>query len=178
MTDKERLLQLFNKMESERQQLVSRLKDHPSEQLSVKPSPESWSAVEVILHLQKAEEGALKYMRKKLEYGGHRKASVMAGFRQRFLNLAISLPFKYVAPRIVEVKTHDNLSFTDVIEKWDEVRSDLRNANEGLEESIISNELFKHPAAGKMNVIQGVKFMRQHMNRHIDQINRTIEKVS
>jgi len=179
MGAKQQLLEEFSKMESEKATILAELKDHAEELLSKKPDANSWSVAEIVMHLVVAEGGALAYMNKKLEFGGHKKAKLSGAFKQRFLNLAISVPgIKYKAPAIVEVKEDNNVSYTEAIEKWNAVRADMAKKYEALDEKLAAHELFKHPAAGKMSTLQGVRFMRQHMNRHIKQMRNAANSVS
>jgi hypothetical protein len=165
-------------MESERQALIKRLEKHSGEVLSTKPDANSWSVAEVIDHLRTAESGALQYMSKKLEFGGHQKAAFSAGLRQKLLNLAVTLPIKYKAPKFLDVPAPSDLKYETALAQWNEVRNKMRSDYERLDEGLIGNELFKHPSAGKMNAVHGAKFMRQHMNHHISQIDRVLKVVA
>lgn len=178
MTTRKDLLQAFDKMEAERQQLLSRLAPYSEETLTKKPAPNSWSVTETIYHLKVAELGALNYMRKKLEVGGHKKATFGALVKQKLLNLAVSLPFKYKAPPVAQIPEGISISYAQAVAEWDEVRSGLLKEYKSVDERIIDNELFKHPMAGKLSVLQSVKFMRQHVIRHIGQIDRILKVVS
>jgi uncharacterized damage-inducible protein DinB len=178
MATRKELLAEYGKMENERQQLLKRLEQYSEEILTKKPDADSWSVTETIYHLKVAEEGALKYMRKKLEVGGHAKATFGAGIKQKLLSLAISLPIKYKAPKVAQIPEGTNVSFAQALAEWNEVRNGLKADYESVDESIIGNELFKHPAAGKLSILQSVKFMRQHMNRHIGQIDRILKQVA
>ncbi|MBL4587066.1 MAG: DinB family protein [Flavobacteriales bacterium] len=177
MATRKQLLKHFDKMEAERQELLSAISSYSDQLLSKKPAPESWSVAEVMEHLTVAENGSLQYMHKKIEYGGHSKAAITAGLKQQLLNFSISLPIKYKVPKILEKKDTSFVDYKDALNNWNEVRIAMRSAYEKMDEGIIGNELFKHPFAGKMNVIQGVKFMRQHMKHHTKQIHSTLKRV-
>lgn len=177
MATRKELLSEFDGMEADRQKLLKKLSGNSESTLEKKPSPNEWSVTEVIYHLIVAEGGALKYMQKKLEVGGHDRAKANAGFKQRFLNFMISLPVKYKAPKVVELPKDTKVTFPQALSEWNEIRNGLRKEYESVDEQLIGNELFKHPLMGKMNLVQSVRFMRQHMNRHIGQIERTLEKV-
>ncbi len=177
MSTKKQLLDLFDKMENERLAILKALETDSEEALTQKPAPNHWSVAEVVQHLSKAEEGALKYMRIKLEHGGHKKASFGAALKQKLLNLAISLPIKYKAPNVIKLDENADLSFAKAVEDWTEIRNTLRSEYEQVDEELIDHELFKHPAAGKLSIYQSVKFMRQHLQRHKGQIERTIKHV-
>lgn len=178
MVTRKDLLREFDKMEAERIALLESLKSYSAETLTKKPSADAWSVTEVIMHLVAAEGGALKYMRKKLEYGGHHKSKIGSAIKKRLLNFAISLPVKYKAPKVVQIQEGSDITFEDAVGRWNDVREDLKNDYSSVEEGIIGHELFKHPAAGKMNMLQGAEFMRHHMNRHIKQIKRTIDQIA
>lgn len=178
MATRKELLQAFDRMEKERQTLLKQLESYPNDVLEKKPDADSWSVTEVIYHLKIAEEGALKYMHKKLEVGGHSKAKASAGLKQRFLNFMVSLPIKFKAPKVAQLPKDADVSYPQAVAEWAGVRNTLKSQYASVEESIIGNELFKHPSMGKMNLVQSARFMRQHMQRHIGQIEKTLKKVS
>jgi uncharacterized damage-inducible protein DinB len=174
---KEKLLRSFDESEKARHQLLARLDALPADCLSQRPSPEAWSVVEVIVHLIKAENATLSYLRKKLEVGGHGKASAFAAVRTSFLNLMLRLPIKFKAPRVVQLEKGIDIPYSEAKGQWDAVRASLREAYETLDPALVSHDLFKHPFAGKMNLLQSMRFMHQHMTRHIGQIDRTVKVV-
>lgn len=178
MPNRKDLLKEFDRMEDERQQLLKKLSSYSQEILAKKPNPNAWSVAEVMHHLTVAEHGSLRYLNKKLEVGGHGKASLKAVFRLGLLNTAISLPVKYKAPKVVEIAEDSGITYPDALAEWNSVRENLRKAYEEIDEKYVAHDLFKHPFAGKLNLVQGVRFMRQHMNRHIGQIERTLKAVS
>lgn len=178
MATRKELLQAFDQMENERQALIKQLEAYSTDILEKKPDANSWSVTEVIYHLKIAEEGALKYMHKKLEVGGHSKAKASAGLKQRFLNFMVSLPIKFKAPKVAQLPKDANVSYQQAVSEWTDIRNGLKVQYETIDESAIGNELFKHPAMGKMNLVQSARFMRQHVKRHMGQIERTLKKVS
>jgi uncharacterized damage-inducible protein DinB len=170
MASRKELLAAFAKMETEREVVINSIRAIPADKLVTKPQQDQWSVTEIILHLVKAEEGALKYMQIKLKHGGHKKATIGASIKHRLLNTAI-------APNVIKLDESGSTSFAQAVEQWAAIRNQLKNEYESIDEEIIDHELFKHPAAGKLSIMQSVKFMRRHMNRHIGQINRTIKQV-
>jgi len=178
MATRKELMEAFERMENERQQLLKRLEQYSEEILSKKPAADSWSVTETVYHLKVAENGALQYMLKKLEVGGHQKATFGAAVKQKLLNLAVSLPIKYKAPPVAQIPEGINVTYAQAVAEWNEVRAGLKKQYETVDENIIGNELFKHPAAGKLSVLQSVKFMRQHVIRHIGQIDRILKVVA
>jgi uncharacterized damage-inducible protein DinB len=178
MASKQELLSTYNQMESERQKLLTGLSQYSHEVLEKKPAADVWSVTEVIYQLVVAERGALSYLNKKLEVGGFHQASFSAGLKQKLLNFLISLPIKFKAPKVVQLPKDTHVTYEEVVTEWNGIRKNMKQTYEGLSDDFCGKELFKHPIAGKMNVVQGLKFMRQHMNRHIGQIERTLKQVA
>lgn len=178
MASQKELISVYDRMESERQQLFAELSKYPQDVLEKKPAADVWSVTEVIYHLVVAERGALSYLNKKLEVGGFEKASFQAGLKQKFLNFMISLPVKYRAPKVVALPKETSVSYAEAVAEWNSIRENMKSAYEKLDDDFCGRELFKHPMAGKMNIVQGLKFMRQHMNRHIGQIERILKQVA
>lgn len=174
---REELLNEFDASEKERKALLQRLDGIPEEVLTRRPEPGAWSVVEVMAHLIKAETGTLNYLRKKLELGGHGRASAFAGLRKAFLNFVISTPIKFKAPKVVQLDEGTDLSYAEARAQWDGVRTELRREYASIAPELITHDLFKHPFAGKLNLLQSTSFMHHHMVRHIGQIDRTLEAV-
>lgn len=175
---RDQLLKAFDAAEADRQALMTRLDALSEETLTQKPAPDKWSVVEVMVHLIKAETGTLKYLKKKLEVGGHRPASAFAGFRKAFLNIVIATPLKFKAPKVVQLEKDVKMSYAEAKSQWDNVRNELRTEYAAIDPKLIGHDLFKHPFAGKLNLLQSTSFMHHHMTRHIGQIDRTLEAVS
>jgi len=178
MNHKEALISVFDRMEAERLALLDSLRSIDPERLNRKPAPDAWSVAEVIRHLAVAEEAALRYMQKKMQYGGLRKAGISAGLKQRLLNFLISLPIRYKAPKVIETRADDTVTFHEATARWQKVREALGREYQDLDPEMVDLELFKHPAAGKMSALQGARFMRRHMNRHIQQIKKTLQQTA
>ena len=176
MTKKERLLARLERMDVDRLLLLKRLDGIPSEKLAERPGPGKWSVAQVMMHLVVAEESALAYLKKKLEYGGHRRTGLFAGLRLSLLELAIKLPFRYKAPAIVA--DIPECSCEEANERWAAVRGEMRRTYTELDEAVIDHELFKHPMVGRFELLLGIHFMHTHMTRHLGQIERTVIAVT
>ncbi|MFT5918725.1 MAG: hypothetical protein ACI9FU_000525 [Granulosicoccus sp.] len=176
MTNQQKLLDLFDQMEADRQAMMAKVKGIDHSLLERKPNADAWSVSEVFMHMVVAEAGSLKYMRKKIEVDNH---SVCKGRTAQYALLigALKAPIlKFKAPKIV-ADVGSGIQFSDAQKQWDEVRAELRTDYENLDEEWIMHDLFKHPSAGKFDLIRAVKFMRVHADRHIGQIHRTIKSL-
>ncbi len=171
------LLSAFAAAEADRKALLAKLDTYDEAVLTRKPAPDAWSVVEVLAHLVKAETGTLNYLRKKLEVGGHRKASALAGLRKALLNFVLGLPIKFKAPRVAQLDKGVSMSYAEAKAQWNAVREGLGTEYQRIDEQLIGHDLFKHPFAGKLNLVQSTEFMRQHMLRHVGQVERTLKAV-
>jgi hypothetical protein len=58
--------------------------------------------------------------------------------------------------------------------RWAAVRSSMGAMYGTLEGSEVDHDLFKHPFAGKFDLVQGTTFMRWHVRHHAAQVVRTL----
>jgi uncharacterized damage-inducible protein DinB len=175
MTARTRLLKEFQYMQQERHALLAALEGHDATQLARCPAPGAWSVAQVIAHLTMAEEGALAYLRKKLAYGGHAPPGVAGGMRLTLLRAALALPKRWKAPpMIAQVPEVD---WPTALARWEAVRMDMRDTYAQLPPGVEYNALFKHPVAGRMDLVQGLRFMRSHVQHHRAQIERALKTV-
>lgn len=172
------LLKAFEAAEADRRALLAKLDAYGEDVLTRKPSPEAWSVVEVMAHLIKAETGTFNYLRKKLEVGGHRKASPFAGLRKALLQFVLGLPIRFKAPKVVQLDKGMSMSYAEAKAQWNAVREGLLKEYQTIDDQLIVHDLFKHPFAGKLNLVQSTEFMHTHMRRHIGQVERTLKAVS
>ena len=165
--------ELYEKIEIQRINLIDKIKGNDKVSLSKKRETDVWNISEVLGHLIQAETLALSYVKKKmnviqdLPYSGPRSS-----ININILRVILFLPFKYKAPKAsVPEKV---LTLDELTKKWGDIRSDLKNIliQNGKESRKL---LYKHPFAGRMNLIEMMKFFRAHIAHHIKQIQR-IEK--
>jgi hypothetical protein len=168
---------LFIKLENQRMALMALLNAYDNTLLNQKPSPQAWSVAQVMLHLMNAETASLAYMKKKLSYTNKiPRAGVLSFFRRMGLSILFSLPFKFKAPKNLETfPEYSNIN--DIKNQWASQRLELQRFMEALPEKMFYTQLWRHAVVGKMSVSQMLSFFHDHTERHISQIERTIEKV-
>lgn len=164
----------FQRIEANRLALLDKMSTFSDEKLNQKPAPESWSAMQTAYHLVMAETSTLSYLEKKIQAKDSVKAAgIKSVFRSALLKLFLFLPFKVKAPKIVE-NVPDFKPFTALKQDWDKTRKNLESLLETLTDKDVKRELFKHPLAGKMNILQMLEFINDHLVRHIKQIDRCL----
>ncbi|MCC5914223.1 MAG: DinB family protein [Balneolaceae bacterium] len=169
---KKKSLTAFNQIEAQRSGIVSLYESLSPEQLKFKPAADHWNLLQVMKHLIIAEEKTLQYIRRKLEHHEKvRKAGFGATIRNLMLKVALALPLKFRAPAVAEVKEeHPDLS--EMINEWNGIRKEFGEIIRQNSDEILSKELYLHPRAGKLSVIQALQFTQTHISHHQKQMKR------
>lgn len=175
MPNRVHLLDRFSLLERQRNEILEGMASADPALLTKQPAPGAWSVAQVVLHLAIADEGMLAYMTKKIEVGGHAPVGATAPFRLALLNVALALPVKYKAPRVVA--TVPECTMAEAKQRWDAIRERMHRTFETIPEKLIGHGLFKHPSAGKFDLVQGLRFIGMHVHHHRAQIDRTLQKV-
>lgn len=168
---------LFDKMEAHRVNLFKDLDKHAPEMMNKKPESDKWSVVQVMNHLADAEQTSVDYLRKKMTSEGPLPTSgLKATYRYLLLRLAFILPIKFKAPKFAGSPSND-MSYEETKAKWDGVRQSLKHLLSEMTDEQVKAEIFKHPRVGKMNLLQALKFMQAHVDRHTQQIFNTLKQI-
>ena len=166
------LLKAFDEMEAERMAIFSEF-DPIDPRYNRAAADGGWSVAQVCIHLGGVEAQGLAYMRKKLSGGAVDKATFSTWYRATLLRLALWLPIRYKAPSILK-EPDATISFVDAMAKWSDGRAQLRQFLADFPVSMLDAEVFKHPAAGKITIVQTIKFMHEHQNHHVRQVKRIL----
>jgi hypothetical protein len=103
------------------------------------------------------------------------QAGVRAFFRSLVLNIAMRLPFKYKVPDAIAVDLTEDYSYEVLSADWKALRTEISEFLESIDEATAKKELFRHPLLGKMSLMQGLRFMNEHVARHSLQLERILE---
>lgn len=168
------LQKLFNDIESRRESIVSSFRSLSSDQLAKAPRPGSWSAAEVLSHLLAAEKLSVAYMQKK--YQGIHQAS-RSGFWEEIklgvLLVSQRMPgLKFRAPKRVVENTPRLMSLDEIDKAWKAVREELQQLLEKIPSDRVDRIIYKHPAAGYLDVRQALVFLREHLIHHEPQLRK------
>lgn len=169
----------FERIDNLLTEILTYLKEYPEDHLNEKPSPESWSALQVCHHLIKTEELSCQYLKKKLSFNPKlNEANMAAAMRLKLLKTYLNTPLKYKAPENIGTPALPVVStFAEVESSWKAVRKDLRSFVTGLPLEILSKEVYKHPFAGRLSLEGMLIFFEEHMIRHFKQIKKALRKV-
>ena len=166
----------YDKLERQREQILSVIKNLPEDVYRNSPSGK-WSVAQIVTHLFTAERLSIGYMKKKslgietLKNSGVKQVLVLG-----ILKISQRIPFRYKAPRVIVENTPEAFSVEESITQWNKSRSDLKIFLEGIRKEHSRRLIFKHPIAGMLNAEQAMRFMYEHINHHLPQIKRLLNR--
>ena len=165
----------FQRLETSRKDLFQQLIPYSAENLNCKRADGGWSAIQVIHHLIQAETGTLAYLQKKTkDISQVPHAGFLAKIRAFLLRAFLKLPIKFKAPPFT-AQLPETASLQETAEKWERTRVALLQLCLSLPEEAFEKELFRHPFAGRMNLMQMLDFFEAHFDRHLGQIMKVLK---
>jgi len=167
------LIKKYDDIERQRKLLLEDISKLNHDQLNFHVASGTWSILNVCTHLIKAETGTLNYMRKKaLGIDNVRNTSLSSRVRSILLKIVLLMPIKFKAPRVTRIEPQDDLSFDEVARNWDKLRREIEEFIGTLDDDNSQKMIFRHPFAGRLNVIQTFTFFTDHVTHHTYQIQR------
>lgn len=167
-----KLLQIFIRLEEDRNTLFTKLDTLNENQLTFKPGENKWSITEIVHHLVLSEQGAYRYMCKKNLAESLPQLGWTAAFRSVTLNFGMKLPLKYKAPRRGNIQPTGDVSYQQLKQEWQEVRENLRQFVEAFPAERMQVAIFRHPFTGYLTITQAFRFFEAHLKHHLKQIER------
>lgn len=163
----------FNRIENTKEYYDALLKVFNPTQLNFRPSPESWSMLEVMQHLYTSEKLSTDFV-KNFDFG---RKNVKLGLKSRLNTILVvnrlNSKKKFNAPKVLEQsKGKFNLSSdaNEFHDQWTAMRNEMKSVLESFPEEKLKHFSFNHPAVGKMTVTQMLEFFNSHLNHHKYQI--------
>jgi len=165
------LLIHFGQCEAERVKLMRELSAYPESMLDHKPSPERWSVNQILIHLLTSEQLTLAYLKKKsLGVDQVKDAGPRESLKIFLLILSQRLPMKFKAPAVVLAHTPATVPLESLAAQWEILRREMQDFLETIRDEHLKRLIYKHPVAGRLDVIQCLTFMREHFLHHLRQI--------
>jgi len=170
------LLYLFDSLETQRKELLDRVKHLTSEQLNAHTEGK-WSIAQILSHLIASEQLSVNYLNKKMQ--GIKDAPA-TGFKETLtmMLLVISqrLPLKFKAPKVLAENTITYETSEQITEEWEKVRKELKQILTRFNDDQLKRKVYKHPIAGMLNITQALRFFREHIYHHTPQIIHLLNK--
>lgn len=160
----------FDAMLAAHRGIFDAVNDLGVERFNQKPDEKSWSIAQIMEHLFLAEEFSLSYMSKKMKaHGKLKKAGLSSAFKSKLLNACLRSSVKFKAPSLTNPSDSQYIS-KEFITQWISHDEKFKQFLLNFPAELVYVEIFKHPVAGKLNMIQTLEFMSIHAQRHKKQI--------
>ncbi|MEC0201834.1 DinB family protein [Paenibacillus lautus] len=157
------------KLKETRDELLRILNGLSGDQLNQKKDSDSWSISQVCQHLYKTEELYVVAIKRGLK---GKEDSIIENKPLEFL---LDRSRRLEAPDIAK-PTDEIIEYQEIVEKLHHSREKLTELLHSLEDpSVLSRRHFTHPVFKEMLLIEWVKSLYLHEQRHIKQINEIIE---
>jgi len=172
----EQSIQLLDQQLNELRQELAR---YPKEELSRKPTPDSWSVFDNMHHMMRAEQMSLQYVQKKLSFNPElSNTDIRTAFRDSFASFINKLPLKRKAPKAVAEEHFPQTAELDhIVRDWRQQRQHMEAYLSSLPPELFTKEVYKHPFAGRLSLNGMLRFFYQHNARHRRQMRRALKQV-
>lgn len=162
----------LDELEKNKTLFLAKYSGHSPDQLQ-KSDDETWSMIQVLEHILFSESGTLGYMKKKTS-GGWENLS-LTGEQEiknsEALNSRLASDERYKAPDVLPAPP-GNSDLSDLSIKWNQLRKDLIEFVDSLNENFYDRLVFRQPIAGPLNLLQTLQFLNHHLLHHIPQLDR------
>jgi uncharacterized damage-inducible protein DinB len=170
----------FDRLNQETEELLAELRAYAEAELNQPPRPGAWSAVQTMHHLMLTEGAALTYLRKKLSHQPQlKRAGLPEKAREWLLALYFRTNMKRQAPAYISGdRLPQTASLTTTQEQWRKARQALRDYLAGLDASVFTKSVFKHPFVGRMSLAGMLYFHLLHFRHHRKQIRAAVRQAA
>jgi hypothetical protein len=176
LTVNRQLQQSFQEFEAQRHEILSWIGSLSESQLH-QHHPGKWSIAQIISHLIASERLSVNYLNKKIQaIDTLRNSTWLDALKMNVLILSQRLPLKYKAPRVIVENTQVYENAHTLISRWDQVRKELETVLEKFQDGQLRRKVFRHPVAGRLNIRQMMRFLREHIIHHTPQIKRRLKQ--
>jgi uncharacterized damage-inducible protein DinB len=158
------LQEIKQNLKETRDDLLEMIKDLSEEQLNKRKDPGSWSIGQVCQHLSKTEELYVIAIRRGL------KSNEDSTVEHKPLEFLLDRSNKWEAPDIAR-PTDEIWRAEEIIGKLDQSRERLLELLDTVEDpSVLSRRHFTHPVFKEMLLLEWVRSLYLHEQRHMEQI--------
>ena len=132
-----------------------------------------WSLIQVLSHLETSEAGTIIYMKKKMLAGPDKIPEFGLGNKLRLwlTKSLLTTSLKWKAPKNVS-NPRSEYTLEAIRGKWDKTREDTKNYISEYPAELMPKAIFKHPMAGRIDLVGALDSMIYHQRHHVFQIDR------
>ncbi|MBD8501202.1 DinB family protein [Paenibacillus arenosi] len=163
------LQSIMQHLDETRDELVEMLSGLNEEQLHKRKNLNSWSISQIGQHLYTVEELYVVAIRKGL------KSNEDSFIESKPIEVMLDRSKKFEAPDMVK-PTEEYLGYHEILERLTNSRHKLYELLQSLEDpSVLSRRYFIHPAFQELSLLEWVKSLYIHEQRHMKQIREIID---
>jgi len=169
------VLERLSSIERKRARLLDEIAATPAAMVSSHPRPGKWSIQEIVEHLVLSEVGvlgdlaALREVQPQRRALKHRIRYWVVMFVLRF-DIPVQVPSRVLLPR-------GERSVADLAHQWEEQHRLLGAWLANPEPRQVGQPLFRHPIAGPMTVVESLRMLEVHLDRHTRQVRALMRRV-
>ena len=166
------LARAYRRLEVQKAELLAALENITDERLAYKPSPESWSALEIVDHLIKTERGIMQQVPARLEKAC--SVPVRDRLRGTLVTCLFRTPIRVKVPTAASaaIVPSGRLDLPSLNARWAESRRSTSSILEQVPRLPLRLAAFRHPVTGWMDLPQTLRFLSAHITHHNFQVAR------
>lgn len=137
-----------------------------------RPEPVAWCMLDVLNHLNMAEQGVYEFVAVKRDpkrMPERLRWDVL--LRTAAMMVVLKSPIRFKAPARIKSPITDK-DFRTLQAEWMQARSRLRDFVRGMPPELQHAPVFKHPFFGFLGIAQTMRFLKEHTDHHIRQLKR------
>lgn len=171
-----RLKGQFRYLEKQKEQLIKQVEETTTTQLHAHLAGK-WSLSQLFAHLITSEQLSVQYLKKKiLAIEEQPNTGIIEELKMLVLIISQRLPFKFKAPKVVVDHTPAFSNVDEIKTAWNQTRSELKDLLSRFSHQHLKRKIYKHPVAGKLNIVQAMRFFQEHLIHHTPQIKRLLKQ--
>ena len=101
-------------------------------------------------------------------------SGILEELKMIVLKISQRLPLRFRAPELVVKNTPAPVPLPELVTRWNDSRIEFKGFLDTVKEENLGKLIYKHPIAGRLNVIQCVIFLHEHFLHHLPQIKRAL----
>jgi len=162
----------FDDATQQKQFYIEVLQSSTPAQLAFKPGPDQWCILQVVHHLVSLEKLSIDFITRFDFNRKNQKLGFKSKLKSWLLNRSLRSAKRFKAPVLAKEAQAETLNANALVQEWAQIRQRLEHFLENYPQEKLQHFIFMHPVAGKLNIVQALKFMKNHMHHHVHQVER------
>lgn len=160
----------FNSLSNDKNYLINETSYLTDDEFNLSTTEGKWSIGQILYHIILVERITVISLQKNIKnLSTLEEASTKNVLSSQLLKRALRSDRKFKAPDIA-AKVPEKASLSELSTKWEKIRIDLTSLLEIFPQEDENKLVYDHPYAGKLNIIQTLDFLVEHLQHHKRQI--------